>query len=325
MSEFSPIACEICRTKKRKVGVEYISAELDVFLFVRAVRQKHVSRTSISESNHKPDLSSHSPTCSQCVHASQTCTYPGTSKRGLPSGYIAKIEERLAQTEAALLQALSSLHALEAQRVREVREPVQALSALSERPRELEFNEIRMANVENWKAFPLGNESQQVEWMRYKLAKSDGLHDQEGAATHIAETELSRMSGDSTVRDQLGPATKRRKAAMTDTQRQALATPPPQAPVAAASISQGTTSQRADQQAHWPIRTPQHTAANLQLGSNATRHSTEYESPLGQHVLETTIFVSPNAATIRNAPTLSEAAPPSKAKRLSALHSRKYF
>ncbi|KAI5268123.1 hypothetical protein E4T47_07880 [Aureobasidium subglaciale] len=317
MSEFSPIACEICRTKKRK--------SLITFLFVCAVRQEHVSQISIKRLIYESNLSIHSPSCSQCVHASQTCTYPGTSKRGLPSGYIAKIEERLAQTEAALLQTLSSLHALEAQRVREVREPVQALSALSERPRELEFNEIRMAKVETWKAYPLENEPQQVEWMRHKLAAGDGLHDQEGAATHNAETELSQISDDSTMRDQTGPSNKRRKIAMTDSQRNILASPPSQPPTAAASISHSTKSQTADQQAHWPVQTSQNSTVNLQLGSSAIRHSTEYEFPLDQHASQTTTLVSPNAANIRNSPTFSEAAPPSKAKRLSALHSRKYF
>ncbi|KAI5200540.1 hypothetical protein E4T39_05691 [Aureobasidium subglaciale] len=161
------------------------------------------------------------------------------SDLGLPSGYIAKIEERLAQTEAALLQALSTLHTSEAQRVRDAREPVHLLSASSEeRSRELEFNEIRMAKVEYWKEYPLDTGRQQVEWMRHRLAEGDGLHNQEVAATHMAETELP------------------------------------------------------------------HIGTNLQLGSNAIRHSAEYESPLGQHVLQTTSLTSPNVPHLHHALSL---------------------
>ncbi|KEQ69653.1 hypothetical protein M436DRAFT_75811 [Aureobasidium namibiae CBS 147.97] len=128
MSHFSQIACEVCRTKKRKI-----------------------------------------PTCSQCVHASQTCTYPGTNKRGLPSGYLANIEERLAQTENALLQALSIIHGSESRQDSSQPHPEVSL-ARTERPRELEFNEVRIARVEEWQNFPLETLEQQQHWMHNRLA-----------------------------------------------------------------------------------------------------------------------------------------------------------
>ncbi|KAH0187851.1 hypothetical protein KCV03_g5241, partial [Aureobasidium melanogenum] len=122
MSEFSQIACEICRTKKRKCDRKI-------------------------------------PTCSQCIHTSQTCTYPGTSKRGLPTGYIASIEERLAQTEAALLQALSTIHGSQ---VPESRLP----PAATEKARDMEYNEVRIAKVEEWQKCPLDTQEHQRDWMR---------------------------------------------------------------------------------------------------------------------------------------------------------------
>ncbi|KAF4774787.1 hypothetical protein HER10_EVM0003356 [Colletotrichum scovillei] len=66
----SPIACESCRQRKRRCDRKL-------------------------------------PFCLQCSHEPGRCQYPEQSKRGIPNGYLNKLETRLAETEAALFRVLS--------------------------------------------------------------------------------------------------------------------------------------------------------------------------------------------------------------------------
>ncbi|KAG9258550.1 uncharacterized protein F5Z01DRAFT_201655 [Emericellopsis atlantica] len=68
------IACESCRTKKRRCD--------------RSI-----------------------PVCNQCHHDPSQCHYPEQNKRGLPLGYVNKLEARLAETEAALVHIIDRRHA----------------------------------------------------------------------------------------------------------------------------------------------------------------------------------------------------------------------
>ncbi|KAH8879779.1 hypothetical protein GQ53DRAFT_23883 [Thozetella sp. PMI_491] len=65
----SPIACEACRQRKRKCD--------------RLI-----------------------PVCTQCTDTPSRCKYPSPNKRGIPVGYVSRLERRLAETEAALYRAL---------------------------------------------------------------------------------------------------------------------------------------------------------------------------------------------------------------------------
>ncbi|PWY90368.1 hypothetical protein BO94DRAFT_23471 [Aspergillus sclerotioniger CBS 115572] len=51
------------------------------------------------------------PSCSQCAEPSK-CNYPESGKRGLPLGYLTQLEQRLADTELALFEALATLRSL---------------------------------------------------------------------------------------------------------------------------------------------------------------------------------------------------------------------
>ncbi|PYI09589.1 hypothetical protein BO78DRAFT_467735 [Aspergillus sclerotiicarbonarius CBS 121057] len=73
--DISPIACEPCRQKKCKCN--------------RAL-----------------------PYCSQCTGEPSKCNYPENGKRGLPLGYLTQLEQRLADTELALFEALTTLRSL---------------------------------------------------------------------------------------------------------------------------------------------------------------------------------------------------------------------
>ena len=88
--------------------------------------------------------------------------------RGLPSGYLANIEERLARTENALLQALSTIHGSESRQDSGQRHS-QVSTATTGSSRELEFNEVRIARVEEWQKFPLETAEQQQHWMHNRL------------------------------------------------------------------------------------------------------------------------------------------------------------
>jgi hypothetical protein len=92
--------------------------------------------------------------------------------RGLPSGYLANIEERLAQTEVALLQALSTLHASGVQAQLDQHQP-RAPYVPVVRTRELEFNEVRIARVEEWKSYPLETPVQLQRWMQSRLSTTE--------------------------------------------------------------------------------------------------------------------------------------------------------
>jgi hypothetical protein len=82
----NPIACEPCRSKKCKC---------DRTLYVQSTL-----------SNHRPNL--HRPACSQC-HSPGLCRYQEGGKRGLPVAYMTSLENRLQETEAALLAAMNAL------------------------------------------------------------------------------------------------------------------------------------------------------------------------------------------------------------------------
>lgn len=94
------------------------------------------------------------------------------SFRGLPPGYLANVEERLAETENALLHALSIIHASEVGPIH-TQQHLGVSTAPNERPRELEFNEVRIAKVEEWQKLPLHTQEQQRHWMRHKLATDE--------------------------------------------------------------------------------------------------------------------------------------------------------
>ncbi|KAI4848866.1 hypothetical protein E4T44_03686 [Aureobasidium sp. EXF-8845] len=113
--------------------------------------------------------------------------------KGLPSGYLANIEERLAQTEVALLQALSTLHASEV-RVRPEQHQLLVSDRAAGKARELEFNEVRIARVEEWKKFPLETPEQQLLWTRSRLTTTETPPTKDSAESWKDTTHLMRNS-----------------------------------------------------------------------------------------------------------------------------------
>lgn len=190
-----------------------------------------------------------------------------TIPRGLPSGYIASIEDRLAQTEAALLHALSTIHA-----------PLvpgpEMFSVATQKPRDLEYNELRIAKVEEWQKYPLDTLEHRQAWIRYKLS-SNGTQIPTEPPKSEDTSDVSSNLRRSQYRQQSYPARKRQKT-VSESQRTMI-----------------------------PARSDEE--------GNLT------ESP-------TLSLVEPGAETSNGAealPNLSQT--DSKAKKLSTLHSSKYF
>ncbi|OAL56243.1 hypothetical protein IQ07DRAFT_2027 [Pyrenochaeta sp. DS3sAY3a] len=121
-----PIACESCRNKKSKCAREL-------------------------------------PICSQCTAAGLTCRYPPINKRGIPSGYISFIEQRLFETELVTLELLSSIYTSQI--------PI-ASQPLSDESRQIlvQFaqKQAKSAKIEEWKALPLNSEEQRHLWWKQR-------------------------------------------------------------------------------------------------------------------------------------------------------------
>ncbi|CAD0084584.1 unnamed protein product, partial [Aureobasidium vineae] len=283
MTDFSQIACEICRTKKRKV-VQHV---LNVFMPARLVPIQALAR-------------------------------------GLPSGYIASIEERLARTEAALLQALSTIHDSEMHSEADQRH-LDVSPVTDEQPRELEFNEVRIAKVEEWKAYPLDAQEQQREWMRYKSAMN-------GSSARMVPSKRqeevvkskSRPPGRQQNR-QTGPTRKRQR--ISSEARSTLDSFVDHRPVSTSSTTLSPTRlPTSTTNDGWTVERMHNYPRDPYMGTavlDLLPQDQDTQSParhLGPRNLESN---SPEILNSRQETRLEQST--SKAKRLSTLHSRKYF
>ncbi|OJK01769.1 hypothetical protein ASPACDRAFT_116747 [Aspergillus aculeatus ATCC 16872] len=117
----SPIACEPCRQKKCKCD-----------------------RTL--------------PVCTQCSPDPSKCVYPESGKRGLPLGYLNLIEQRLADTEQALFEALTTIRELNASHGGMVVQTTR--KAADMRPKN--------ARMQEWSQLPLSGWAERERWREAK-------------------------------------------------------------------------------------------------------------------------------------------------------------
>ncbi|PYI29019.1 hypothetical protein BP00DRAFT_427920 [Aspergillus indologenus CBS 114.80] len=117
----SPIACEPCRQKKCKCD-----------------------RTL--------------PVCTQCSPDPSKCVYPESGKRGLPLGYLNQIEQRLADTEQALYEALTTIRELHASHGGMVVQATRKSTDL--RPKN--------ARMQEWSQLPLSGWAERERWREAK-------------------------------------------------------------------------------------------------------------------------------------------------------------
>ncbi|KAF6803577.1 C6 finger domain-containing protein [Colletotrichum sojae] len=125
----SPIACESCRQRKRRCDRKL-------------------------------------PFCLQCSHEPGRCQYPEQSKRGIPNGYLNKLETRLAETEAALFRALSGTLDGQAPGFDSASSPA-LLSQPAWTPRQ-----NKVDRVKEWESLPLQTPSDLQAWFRSKASET---------------------------------------------------------------------------------------------------------------------------------------------------------
>ncbi|KAL0939957.1 C6 finger domain-containing protein [Colletotrichum truncatum] len=124
----SPIACESCRQRKRRCDRKL-------------------------------------PFCLQCSHEPGRCQYPEQSKRGIPNGYLNKLETRLAETEAALFKVLSG--ALDSHAYDPAFSPA-LLSQSAWTPRQ-----NKVDRVKEWENLPLQSSNDIQAWFRFKATEGN--------------------------------------------------------------------------------------------------------------------------------------------------------
>lgn len=106
------------------------------------------------------------PSCSQCRKSDHECNYPQSFKRGFPEGYIAKLEQRLIQTELALMQALSIVSG-QYSTVDEI------LTTEVERFKTYYAGLTKPERMQEWTRLPLDTHEQRLQWLHDKARRAD--------------------------------------------------------------------------------------------------------------------------------------------------------
>jgi len=117
--------------------------------------------------------------------------------RGIPTGYISSLENRLAETEAALFQALSNLHSHPGHSRTEHNAPA---SELFERFKDHNAGQTRAAQIDSWVQLPLTTSAGQREWLdngHAVVARDDTLVDR-----HVHERYMPVAPGGGSARPQ---------------------------------------------------------------------------------------------------------------------------
>ncbi|KAF2016940.1 hypothetical protein BU24DRAFT_440112 [Aaosphaeria arxii CBS 175.79] len=140
-----PIACESCRNKKTKCD---------------------------------RDL----PRCTQCISTRTNCQYPPVNKRGLPSGYITFIEQRLLETEIVVLDLLSAIYDGHQNSIPPTAPGDDKAIA------ELSAKQSKQEKLEEWRRFPLHTELERLKWFEYRRRL---LHGQDVPAQELVSQDYS--------------------------------------------------------------------------------------------------------------------------------------
>jgi hypothetical protein len=221
-----------------------------------------------------------------------------------------------------LLQALSIIYESHARQSQNQHHPEIAAAPI-ERPRELEFNEVRIARVEEWNKFPLNTQEQQQNWMHNRVATTRTATRVSSEAHQEDAADLTRNPHAQQRYHESGTTKKRRKTA---------------------SGRRDTLSLEEDHGAEFTTSTASPSARPPVSGADGgwtanILDGNPLESPLGtvvsdlQHTNTQSSALHSTAATshnnISNTPGVEQETQreqyTSKAKRLVTLHFRKYF
>jgi hypothetical protein len=223
-----------------------------------------------------------------------------------------------------LLQALSIIYESHARQSQNQHHPETAAAPI-ERPRELEFNEVRIARVEEWSKFPLNTQEQQQNWMHNRLAttrtstrvSSEG-HQEEPANLTSGPRKRVRYQVTGSARKRQKTASEGRETFNFGADREPEFTVSTASPSTRLPVSEMNDGWTASTLHNNPLSAPPGTAGSYPQNQHATTHSP---------ALHSTAETSHN--DISNTPGGEQEIEPeqytSKAKRLVTLHSRKYF
>ncbi|KAK7187261.1 hypothetical protein DPSP01_013021 [Paraphaeosphaeria sporulosa] len=166
MQALNPIACEHCRSKKCKCDRKL-------------------------------------PHCSQCRALSLACRYAEGGKRGIPAAYINSLEDRLAETEAALYSALATINS-----VHNGTAGLHRLLTDASGPVARERSKIE--KQDEWKRLPLRSGEQLRVWFEEKSQSDHQLQHMRsstnGHPPSIQSEELARSDAADVVHASLEPA-----------------------------------------------------------------------------------------------------------------------
>jgi hypothetical protein len=216
-----------------------------------------------------------------------------------------------------LLQALSLIYGPDTRQSNQ--HHLEIPTATAEKPRELEFNEVRIAKVEEWHKFPLKTQEQQQEWMRRRLettrSPSEALQEGPAGPTSVSRKRLrSQITGP--ARERQETTSEGRSASNPEADQQRDVTMSTASPAIGLPVSEMTGG--------WAASPLHNDSLDPSSGTHVSnlRHTTT-QSPALQSAAET------SHNEISNTPSGEQQTQPeqysSKAKRLVTLHSRKYF
>jgi hypothetical protein len=231
-----------------------------------------------------------------------------------------------------LLQALAVIHGSDARHT-PTQNHLGVPNAQADRPRELEFNEVRIARVEEWQKYPLETTEQQRDWMRNRLATSELPTDLDSVTRRKEANDLANESHKRQRDQETGSAKKRRKN-QSETRNTSSLRVEYEPDLTASTVSPPRRLPAPVTDNGWTANTSHHDSLNSSLRTAASdlQHQSTDAFPPASHSASGTprIDNSDTAGTAQN--TVSgirqETQPEqytSKAKRLSTLHSRKYF
>ena len=139
---------------------------------------------------------SRSPQCSACEALVLECRYAEGGRRGIPAAYIQSLEDRLAETEAALLTALAAIDSMHD-------EGTGMSQLLMEFPDPISRESSKIEKQDEWKRLPLQSAEQLQTWFKVKSRSDIHAHRQpimrSSLHGHSQSTHREDLASDETV------------------------------------------------------------------------------------------------------------------------------
>ncbi|CAG8960436.1 hypothetical protein HYFRA_00008155 [Hymenoscyphus fraxineus] len=127
------------------------------------------------------------PTCRQCENSQIVCKYSESNRRGIPTGYLGLLEQRLQKTEEALYKTLSELKLLKDNQSGPDKPTIPALKSY-------DANTSKQTRMEEWKDYPLESSQDLENWQRYM--RSNEVSVQGGERTESQRPNRSPISNE---------------------------------------------------------------------------------------------------------------------------------